>query len=216
MAFGILFRQFTPTLSGVVPPSGGNPSDVLHADAAWSPAGGSGTVTSISAATGIDLSPDPIVGAGSVSIDDTVLTYAYNTTHSVTVHTDDVNIISGEVEADLTSDAADGVVQLSVNILASRIRLYGAGSISGSQKRTVEILAGVGSGATNAGQGGTISMQATGATGGNQAGGDITMATGVGNGTGRHGQIIVTIPAADPHITGALYAIAGVVNVSAG
>jgi hypothetical protein len=53
-------------------------------------------------------------------------------------------------------------------------------------------------------------------TGTGMRGGDIKLLPTQGDGAGRNGQVIVTIPTADPHVVGALYSTAGTVKVSAG
>lgn len=64
-----LLDTFTSALKGLAPASGGGTSNFLRADGTWAaPSGGSGTVTSISAGTGITLTPSPITTTGSVAI----------------------------------------------------------------------------------------------------------------------------------------------------
>lgn len=63
-----LVNPFSSTLKGAAPASGGGTANFLRADGTWAAPAGSGTVTSISASTGIAVSPSPITGAGSVAL----------------------------------------------------------------------------------------------------------------------------------------------------
>ena len=59
---------FTSSLSGAVPASGGGTLNFLRADGTFQPVSSAGTVTSITASTGITLTPNPIVGSGTVAL----------------------------------------------------------------------------------------------------------------------------------------------------
>lgn len=63
-----LVNVFSTTLSGAVPAPGTSTGKFLRDDATWQPIAGSGTVTSVSAGTGIAVSPSPITTTGSVSL----------------------------------------------------------------------------------------------------------------------------------------------------
>jgi len=54
---------FGAAVSGVVPASGGGTLNYLRADGTWT-----GAVTSVSAGDGLTTAPNPIVGAGTVSL----------------------------------------------------------------------------------------------------------------------------------------------------
>ncbi|HKB40479.1 MAG TPA: hypothetical protein VKD72_28905, partial [Gemmataceae bacterium] len=62
---------FTSGTAGVVPASGGGTTNFLRADGTWAAppgGGGSGTVTSVAAGTGLVASPSPITTSGTISL----------------------------------------------------------------------------------------------------------------------------------------------------
>src|SRR5262245_16133979 len=64
-------NAFTTGAAGVVPASGGGTTNFLRADGTWAAppgGGGSGTVTSVTAGTGLTASPNPITATGTVSL----------------------------------------------------------------------------------------------------------------------------------------------------
>lgn len=51
---------------------------------------------------------------------------------------------------------------------------------------------------------------------GGDRGGDVYLTPHAGDGAGRHGQVILTVPTSDPHVAGAVWSSSGTLHISAG
>lgn len=115
----------------------------------------------------------------------------------------------------------NGANGANANIAAAAGGASTGGNGNGGVGGAVNITAGAGAlanGSGTNGVGGAVNITGgAAAPAGNTNGGDVVIQGGAKNGSGKVGNIMVpTLPAADPHVAGALWANAGVVTVSAG
>lgn len=213
---------FTTTLQGNAPKTGAAaPSDVLHADATWAPAGGGGTITG-SGTTGKHAK-----FSGATAIGDSLLADNGNDVAVGTAGTQTNFLAQNGASKDDNGnnveirggDAATGVGAGGFVSLIGGFAPGGdgggtllRGGTEGGDFATGGLVQA--NGATAGGNGGGVQVLASNGAGTGD-GGDVTIDAGAGSGGGANGNIILaTLPSADPGVPGALYRTAGAVMVS--